>query len=72
MKLKKINLTKRTKRLYIIWPVANSLILAMNSFTLLKESADFIVGSFFVMLFFSIYVFCMAMKDEFGNKDRLG
>lgn len=44
----------------------------MNSFTLLKESADFIVGSFFVMLFFSIYVFCMAMKDEFGNKDRLG
>lgn len=72
MKLKKINLTKRTKRLYIIWPVANSLILAMNSFTLLKESADFIVGSFFVMLFFSIYVFCMAMKDEFGDKNRLG
>lgn len=46
--------------------------LVMTTFTPLKESADFVVGSFFVMLFFSIYVFCMAMQDEFGDKDRLG
>lgn len=72
MKLKKANLTKRTKRLYIVWIIANSLMLVMTSFTPLKESADFVVGSFFVMLSFSIYVFCMAMKDEFGDKDRLG
>ncbi len=72
MKLKKANLTKRTKRLYIIWIIVNSLMLVMTTFTPLKESAGFIVGSFFIMFFFSIYVFCMAMQDEFGNKDRLG
>lgn len=71
MKLKKANLTKRTKRLYIVWIIANSLMLVMTSFTPLKESAGFVVGSFFVMLFLSIYVFCMAMKDEFGDKNRL-
>lgn len=72
MKLKKANLTKRTKRLYIIWIIANSLMLVMTTFTPLKGSVGFVVGSFFVMVFFSIYVFCMAMQDEFGDKNRLG
>ncbi|KAF0365347.1 preprotein translocase, SecY subunit, secY [Pediococcus acidilactici] len=72
MKLKKATLTKRTKRLYIIWVIVNSLMLVMTTFTPLKESTGFIVGSFFIMFFFSIYIFCMAMKDEFDDKNRLG
>jgi hypothetical protein len=63
MRFKKLDLSKKAKRVCATWTVTNFLIFTAQLFTPLKENADFMIGSWFIVLFFSIYVVYILRKD---------